>query len=537
MCRSIACGGRRCDRGPGKAERRRAYQREWLRAKRARIAATGAAVVSGAGPVLSVQERYSRDLAPALEKVKAAREGLNDPNSHLSTGVSPELAYARAIEEAGAVMAPEWERRVAEHSARYNAELDKSRDAVFATREELVATRNRMNEIVESHAHEAEQIPAIRDRFTDAEREEFDALYAKAGELSAKMDDQRNDLIFARNRADQARREATLEMLSEIRPMGAEIEKFSPGTSRKAKDAANAACALLPTEWVDHAEKMGNPLYIGSGNRRRAHYNPHTYGTRSTTQTRPMTSFSGIHSDMIRDIPGLTHSMIETDDYDEEYSGRVLRPVPAEFADEAKVWLDRHIAQTARYNKNRRKHRMMEVGYTENPDGTLTLHEKRRTTETVTRAEITSSIDSPSTMLHEMTHRMEYMNADISEAARAWRDDRAGDEEKSLIYDKKPGKPAEVGYRDGFADHYIGKVYGSSPFTEVVTMGMEMLMFDRHGGFTGNDSYKADPGHRDFMLGLLATAGATSPAQLRKARQEELRKQSERYRAEFAKKE
>lgn len=59
---------------------------------------------------------------------------------------------------------------------------------------------------------------------------------------------------------------------------------------------------------------------------------------------------------------------------------------------------------------------------------------------------------------------------------------------------------------DHFASAYMGKHYDHG-HTEILSMGMESLFAGTHGGLIGVNSHDADPEMRNFILGVLATAG------------------------------
>lgn len=65
----------------------------------------------------------------------------------------------------------------------------------------------------------------------------------------------------------------------------------------------------------------------------------------------------------------------------------------------------------------------------------------------------------------------------------------------------------ELGYRDNFPDHYMGKVYGDGELGgEIFSMGMEALFTGKYGGLSGMEGYSADPDYRKFILGTLASS-------------------------------
>ena len=132
-------------------------------------------------------------------------------------------------------------------------------------------------------------------------------------------------------------------------------------------------------------------------------------------------------------------------------------------------------------------------------------------------AELTYS-DSRS-MVHELGHRMEDFNPDISIAT------------KEFLRRRTAGLPQtryaknEYVIEDGFASSYMGKDYPNTSFTELFSTGMEALTHGEYGGLRGRrrinlnhpSGYdtriqppRADPEHLALILGILSTANKPS---------------------------
>ena len=109
--------------------------------------------------------------------------------------------------------------------------------------------------------------------------------------------------------------------------------------------------------------------------------------------------------------------------------------------------------------------------------------------------------------IHEFSHRVERTTPRITAYEQAFLKRRAGHfssgapESISVIGDSEN----EVGYKDNFISHYMGRVYGSEA-TEILSTGMETLWGGQYGGFAGTNGYKADPDHKRFILGILASS-------------------------------
>lgn len=68
---------------------------------------------------------------------------------------------------------------------------------------------------------------------------------------------------------------------------------------------------------------------------------------------------------------------------------------------------------------------------------------------------------------------------------------------------------SEMARPDHFAAVYMGKHYDHG-HTEILSMGMESFFAGTNGGLIGVNAHEADPEMRDFILGVLATAGRRS---------------------------
>ena len=133
--------------------------------------------------------------------------------------------------------------------------------------------------------------------------------------------------------------------------------------------------------------------------------------------------------------------------------------------------------------------------------------------------------DNKSTMVHELAHRMEDGNPHLrvvcEEFIRRRTTDDNGVQERPIRYfrDKEPV------FKDHLTHAYIGKMYPKK-HTEVLSMGMEMLMFGKYGGGYGlspvtntkhmtpsseNESrVTKDQEHMNLIMGLLLSAKHTT---------------------------
>ena len=98
------------------------------------------------------------------------------------------------------------------------------------------------------------------------------------------------------------------------------------------------------------------------------------------------------------------------------------------------------------------------------------MYRKKRAYADESGRKITTS-GEPSTTWHEIAHHYEFSNPGIQTAANRWREDRATGPIGKLAYPGNPGK--EIGYPDTFVSAYVGRVYKSTNYTEVISMGFQ----------------------------------------------------------------
>lgn len=126
---------------------------------------------------------------------------------------------------------------------------------------------------------------------------------------------------------------------------------------------------------------------------------------------------------------------------------------------------------------------------------------------------------STQTAVHEIMHHFEYRNPEILDAARAFLLKRKKPDEKirklKSFYPNHGYKNHEVAFRDEWEERggniYQGKVYGpdarieTTPFTEVMTMGVERLYTDPVGF-----AYQ-DPDYFNFIISTLQAIPEGTP--------------------------
>lgn len=111
-------------------------------------------------------------------------------------------------------------------------------------------------------------------------------------------------------------------------------------------------------------------------------------------------------------------------------------------------------------------------------------------------------------MVHELSHKFEFIEPRIGKASRSFLERRALPNQ-GYDFDKAGA------VRDHFATAYIGHHYGSKVHTEIFSMGMETTFLGTNGSLIGLalplserdssvSSFRADIEHRNLTIGILA---------------------------------
>lgn len=155
------------------------------------------------------------------------------------------------------------------------------------------------------------------------------------------------------------------------------------------------------------------------------------------------------------------------------------------------------------------------------PNGSILNILKRRSEITVMEARANDFRGGISIGMHEFAHRVEHAIPAVVGMERTFLMRRAGhsseagnsakpEELSHIVLEEeshsKRKQVSEVGYKDNFPTHYMGKVYDSGQAYEILSMGMESLFTGKNGGLAGIEKHKADPDYKRFILGILASS-------------------------------
>ena len=523
MCRAVVEGGRRCPCTRG--DRRRAYQRLRYAARQAAPAAAGEHTTAtvddpSSAESSSLEQRRAQTASAVDEALTALRDAdrSGDPDVH--------EAYLSAVLDHGAVLRDVADQKIERAYAERRLDDASVSAETAAVAEEL--------EQIESEWREAKK---RSDAYLTADGTSFvsdDAAaaidHARNTYAAAKQDIYRRALARSKEineqRAQIAKQVYYDEVSRERSFGGAAARDFVPSNIAKMTRADRAmftaSAALYPDEMVEHANSLGDMLAKRS--KARAHYSAGARQRSRRTRTEVFDLNDALQYGRFRfnhfvDSP---EEMARGGGSVRERYGANNAFVPHTTENERKVG-----DLVAQYNEGRRQHATIEYATAVPKDGGEPYEvmyvkgpRKRVTTEvTGILAELTYS-DS-SSMTHELGHRVEDRNPEISVATKAFLRRRTA----GLAPERYAKR--ELVTPDGFSDRYMGKDYAGH-HTELFSCGMEAITHGRFGGLTGRPTIflpargglsaadraqppKADTEHLALVLGLLASANKRLP--------------------------
>lgn len=427
-----------------------------------------------------------------------------------------------------------------------SAALDR-RNEIRNTIELLDIEEARIREELSVHA-DRETHPIIKERhavWEEKDPETYAAWQAKVEEgrkMSQSMwggsNTARNEIIAARKELLEKRNEAMLSALKEVGVEFADPDsvEFSDDSHKDAVKSLKNALPFYPQSWVDasNASNRVRPLRI-KRSKGRAHYsssrgqNTFTSRTEAWLVQKPKDWKPDPHdkqdSEYI-DLKGQNEwidpksGMVHENWYDSEKSSAWVAVsydyAPVGASPKGNVWEKVELHEEkyvpgegfvrtgnliTRYRKPRYSRGMASTTY---------------------KAELTVTKDSEihvgndagmRVAMHEFAHRVEGTTPIVTAYEEAFLKRRAGHlnpDSSSTVEPEKLTKiysgKKEVGFKDNFPSHYMGKVYEGSSYKEILSMGMESLFAGTNGGLAGLGNHKADADYKKFILGVLASS-------------------------------
>ena len=525
MCRAVVDGGRRCPCTRG--DRRRAYQRMRYAARQAAAAAPPASdehtVAATADPDTTALSALEQRRTVTAAAVNEALTVLRDPDRSCDPDVHE--AYLDAVLEHGAVV-----RDIADHKidqayaerglndASVNAEAAAIAPELERIESEWREAKTRTDDYLTADGRSfvsdeaATAIDAARDTYIAAKQD----IYRQATERSNEINKQR--CAIARN--------VYYEELAKKRSFG--TATFIPSNTAKMTktDRAmfSATTALYPDEMVERANALG-PM-LAKRSKARAHY---TAGARQRSR-RTRTEVFDLNDALQYGRFRFTHYLDSPEEVargggssvrDRYSAGSIF--VPRTPDNEQRVG-----ELVAQYNQSRRQHATIQYATALTRDGgeprevIYVKGSRKRVTTEVTGVSAEVTFSDSSSMVHELGHRMEDRNPEISAATKAFLRRRTA----GLPFQRYHKR--ELVVEDSFADKYMGKDYPGEYHTELFSCGMEALTHGRFGGLRGQSTVflpapggisaadraqppRADSEHLALMLGLLCSANRRIP--------------------------
>lgn len=406
---------------------------------------------------------------------------------------------------------------------------------------------SRLREELSVHA-DRETHPIMRERFAvweEKDPEKYAALQAKieeGRELQKTMHSGpgriRIEINAARKELLEQRNEAMLSALKEVGVVFADPQsvEYSDDSHADAVKSLKNALPFYPQAWVNasNASNRVRPLRI-KRSKGRAHYsssrgqNTFTYRTEAWIVQKPKDWQPDPHeradseyidmkgqNEWIDPKSGTVHENWFGNEKSSAWVCVSYDYAPLGSAPKGKVW-EKVEHYEEKYVPNEG---MVRTG------NLVTRYRKpvtnRSMASTTYKAELTVTKDSEvyvgndagmRVALHEFAHRVEATTQVVTAYEEAFLKRRAGHlnpDSSSSVEPEKLTKiyagKKEVGFKDNFPSHYMGKVYADSSYREIFSMGMESLFAGTNGALAGLGNHKADADYKKFILGVLASS-------------------------------
>lgn len=360
------------------------------------------------------------------------------------------------------------------------AEIEMAMYAQGTTPADVRASQEQISEIVNQVRafHETEDYAAVKE----------------AQDLHA------NSLLGETGEKARALATAYQTVLKEIRPMGGDMT-FAQATDDNAREVFTEGAQYFPSEWIDASRKL--PPMAAKLIHGRAHYLP---STRVQIKTK-IADHTIVYTDQGDDLTTWNNDNQQYRRVMDEKDGRVM-------------WVKSTYETAPTYDGVVKKPRGKE--WEEFTDRRGKQNWRREHTKTVVvdnigAPEILATPDSGTitkgpysrAAIHELSHRMQHAVPRVAQIEKAFLERRTThpDGRRHKQVNVSGGRPAEMGYADGFAEKYMGRDYGpDANYTELLATGSEALFSGSFGGLVGRGKYQRDDEMRGLILGLFASA-------------------------------
>lgn len=549
MCRNAEQSGRRC---PCDTSEARQLRRKNAGARSAYAVLVQEPVESKALPVVEKAEPFT------VESLKKDINSLNDLATDLhnagATSSVIRIAYDKKLNQIGAGVEYLAETK---YGAPTDTEMNEKVAAALADRQKRLLQQemamNKQNYAVHALKDELEKIanfkthPIIKER-REVWAKEAPETYAASVEaeeaytqLTRKFFDDRRDsseLVAVKRELLEKRNEAMLSALTDVGVKFADPDSVlvSEDSHKDAVKSLKKALKFYPQSWVDasNAEHGKRELRV-KRSKGRAHYSAGKTQKKYESKTRAMLEEK--RADWRPDPHDRRDSeYVEVDEsgiWTDPRSG-VMKERWNQTNEVTKAWVAiryEYYQGNGKPSKAWEPVQLHETAWVDGKyvrTGNLVTEYRKPLLEKMSasweyKAELTVSKDREVLVgddagmrvaMHEFAHRVEHTSPQVAVHEDGFLSRRAGrltpeagsstvSEYLTPIYEDKK---SEVGYKDNFPSHYMGKVYAGSSYREILSMGMESVFAGTHGGLAGMGNYKADPDYKKFILGVLASS-------------------------------
>lgn len=548
MCRGNDHGGRRC---PADTSEARQLRRKNAGARTAYAPLATRPVESKALPVLLTKAVTAEDVRSEIEALHKLHDEFR------GTCLNKDIIQTAYDKQLNAIGAGVWQLAEQKHGAPSDEELkniydtiegkltaaaDKQKAEITAQAQGLADREKELREklseyanvnthprIAERHKIWAEKAPELLEEFKTVQRDGFNA------EVRATLTHQHiyQDSIQAVRKGLEKRNEAMKAALAEVGVQFADPEtlKFSDDSHKDAVTSLKNALEYFPQEWIDNSNAYHQQTELRvKRSRGRAHYSSsreqtkRTFGTKATVDVQPeewQPDTSTLEGMEYVDMKG---EKVWVDPVSGHRQRAVYVPeghktwakLSYDYSDSPKKGWEKVEYMKTEWNRDQRayvKTGEQAVKYRKLKKVHISTSWERKAELTVTRDTLTrvGKDDGFRVAMHEFSHRVEHSTPVVAGYEDAFLSRRAGhlpqtnpsgeQEKLTAIYAGKK----EMGYKDNFPTHYMGKVYEHG-HREILSMGMETLFAGRNGAFVGMEGYKADPDYKKFVLGVLASS-------------------------------
>lgn len=517
MCRAISEGGRRCpcDTSAARVARRERRGNETLTKKHA-------GNLSKRHETVTVPPTPSSDVDVVVAETKAKIRELH-ADTVFDSPIAAEQHQLALIRDIG-----ENVEYIAE--TKYDAPTDEDMLAVAYNDDEWETKRKafydehtRIGNELDAYRKTVGSVAKLPDgtlvrglgsKITDDELAHFQSLYDQMHEAS----EAHNAMVKAGRPLNQewydiSERRANA-MKQALEDVGVEFTdpttlQYADNSNKKATAALREAVTFYPQEWVDASNQdhaKGITELTVKQTRARAHY---AHGKLQSKNKRVPQTYTTTREASWEPRPGSLEA--------QEYT--LADPQPDHLRPGRRAW--KQTSYQYKHQEPGPRQRGWERVTYQNYDGeeTVAWRKPRMRNEFVDLtqiAELTVSVRPAedgnrtpgfSCALHEMAHRIEATHPTVTTYEHAFLNDRArthsANPEKPTTISGQ-GKSREIGIKDNFTHHYMGRIYPDKS-REILSTGMEAVFCGAFGGFAGAGKNKPDTDYKRFILGTIAS--------------------------------